>query len=149
MTATSHAIIGLVIAAKISNPYLAIPLAVASHVVADLFPHWDTGTNHNKKTGKRFFFESAIDVTAGFLLSYVFLNLFFPTTSLVYAFFVIIASQLLDWGSAPYVFFKIRTFPFPQLYYFQKRFDSRLDKPWGIINQVIIVLVILAIAILL
>lgn len=149
MTATGHALIGVVIAAKIQNPSLAIPIAIASHVLADLFPHWDTGTNHNKKTAKRFFFESAIDVSVGFILSYLVLTLFFPTTSAIYAFFVIIASQLLDWGSAPYVFFKIRSFPFPQLYNFQKSFDNRMDKPWGIINQVAVILVILATAILL
>jgi len=34
MTATGHAIIGTVIAAKIGNPYLAIPLAIVSHLAA-------------------------------------------------------------------------------------------------------------------
>lgn len=149
MTATGHALIGLAIAAKIQNPFLAIPIAIASHVLADLFPHWDTGTNHKKKTMKRFILESAIDVSFGFLISFILLVLFFPTTSLFYAFVMIIASQLLDWGSAPYVFFKIRTFPFPQLYYFQKNFDNRMDKPWGIINQILIVLAIVTLAILL
>ncbi|MBI2012734.1 hypothetical protein HYS90_02270, partial [Candidatus Curtissbacteria bacterium] len=50
MTATAHALIGASIAAKITNPYLGIPLAIISHFVADLIPHWDAGTNHREKS---------------------------------------------------------------------------------------------------
>ena len=52
MTATGHAIIGTVIAVKIGNPALAVPLAIASHIAADAFPHWDEGTNSKKKVRK-------------------------------------------------------------------------------------------------
>lgn len=39
MTATAHAIIGTVIAAKVGNPVLAVPIALASHIIADAIPH--------------------------------------------------------------------------------------------------------------
>jgi membrane-bound metal-dependent hydrolase YbcI (DUF457 family) len=45
MTATGHAIIGVAIAATIPNPFIAVPIAIGSHILADIFPHWDTGTN--------------------------------------------------------------------------------------------------------
>ena len=53
MTATTHALIGTIIAAKIGNPALAIPIAIASHIAADAIPHWDTATNRKKKTFKK------------------------------------------------------------------------------------------------
>ena len=61
MTATGHALIGTVIAAKIVNPALAIPIALGSHFLADAIPHWDTGTNRDKKSKTRFVVESSID----------------------------------------------------------------------------------------
>lgn len=144
MTATGHAVIGTVIAAKVGNPVLAIPIALLSHVAADIFPHWDSGTNGKTKSRKRMFFESAIDVCAGFAVSYAILFFFFPNTSLIYAFFMIIVSQSFDWISAPYYIFKIRFMPFKRFYEFQSSINSKLDKPWGIINQVAVLILIVA-----
>ena len=144
MTATAHAVIGTVIAAKIGNPALAIPIAIASHVAADAFPHWDVVTHGDDKTWNALFVQSIMDVALGFILSYLILYFFFPATSYLYAFIVIIASQLFDWLTAPYYYFKIKLFkPF---YKFQKQFDNKMDAPWGIIGQVVVVagLVILA-----
>ncbi|MBI2034986.1 MAG: hypothetical protein HYT11_04605 [Candidatus Levybacteria bacterium] len=90
MTATSHAIIGAVIAAKISNPILAIPIAIFSHIAADAFPHWDTGTHKPNKSRRRFFLETLVDVTTGFILSYAVLQFIAPSTNLLYAFMIII-----------------------------------------------------------
>jgi len=146
MTATSHAIIGVVIAAKISNPILAIPIAVLSHIASDVFPHWDTGTNKNHKSSKRFFVETMIDVTIGFILSYIILQFLSPSTNLLYAFIVILAAQAFDWGSAPFHFFNMQYPPFSTIYYFQKKIDNRLDKPWGIIGQVVILIFIIIMA---
>ena len=146
MTATSHAIIGAVIAAKISNPFLAIPIAVLSHIAADVFPHWDTGTHKPNKSRNRFFLETFIDVTIGFLLSYVVLQFLAPSTNLIYAFIVILAAQAFDWGSAPFHFFNMHYPPFSTIYNFQKMFDNRLDKPLGIIGQVAILIFIIIMA---
>src|SRR5438067_1343309 len=94
VTATSHAIIGTVIAAKIGNPALGIPLAILSHVLADLFPHWDFGTHKDKKKPLRFIIESILDVLAGFLVAYLLITWLFPATNLLYAFIMVIAAQL-------------------------------------------------------
>lgn len=146
MTATSHAILGVIIAAKISNPVVAIPVAIFSHIAADAFPHWDTGTNKPNKSRGQFFFETLIDVTAGFLLSYAVLQFLSPSTNLLYAFIVILAAQGLDWGSAPFHFFNMHYPPFSTIYNFQKMFDNRLDKPLGIIGQVAILIFIIFMA---
>ncbi len=144
MTATGHALIGTVIAAKIGNPALSIPIALTSHVIADIIPHWDTATNRKKKTFKKLFIHSFIDVILGFILSYLLIVSFFPKTNLPYAFFMIIVSQFFDWTTAPYYFFKIKAFKWA--YSLQKLFDNNLDLPWGLATQIVFValLVILA-----
>lgn len=146
MTATGHAIIGTVIAAKIGNPTLAIPIAIASHAVADAIPHWDTATHRKEKGKTRVLKEAALDVLFGFLLSFIILELLFPYVSLSYAFVVIIASQALDWLMAPYYFWNLKFAPFVWAYEFQKSIERRLDKPWGIINQLILLILLVALA---
>jgi len=148
MTATAHAIIGVIIAAKLSNPYIAVPIAILSHLAADLVPHWDVGTHEEKKTQKRVLIDAFLDVVLGFVISYCVLQLFFPNTNKLYAFLLIICAQGFDWIWAPYYFFKSK-FPLSVWIYniSVKYFDNRLDKPWGIVTQVIVVLLLLAVAI--
>lgn len=146
MTATSHAIIGTIIAAKVGNPVLAIPIAIASHIALDAIPHWDTATNRKKKTFKKMFIHSAIDVILGFVLSYSLTTLLFPETNLFYAFIMVLASQFLDWATAPYYFFKIKIKVFKWAYSFQKLFDHDLDLPWGLVTQIILVILLLVLA---
>jgi len=140
MTATGHALIGTVIAAKIGNPALAIPIALGSHFLADALPHWDTGTNRHKKSKLRFVMESAIDLLLGFILSWALIILVFPATNLFYAFIIIIASQLPDWLTAPYLFLNWKFAPFTWIYEFQKKFDTEKQLPWGVINQVAVII---------
>lgn len=148
MTATGHAVIGTVIAAKIGNPALAIPIAIASHALADMIPHWDTGVNRRNKTKLKFFTQSMIDVLAGFAISFLIIHLFFPGTNLMYAFVVVIAAQLLDWLTAPYLFFNIKRPPFFYWSYkLQVMFDHGTDKFIGKYAQAIVLIVLLIVAV--
>lgn len=147
MTATAHALIGAVIAAKIGDPVLAIPIALFSHVAADMFPHWDVGTNRRKKTKQKMQIQAAGDVIVGFILSYMFIVFFFPHTNLLYAFVMIIVAQSPDWLMAPYYFFGIKQFKWA--YTFGKQTNMELDKPWGIIGQVAVIGALMLLAILL
>ena len=52
MTATSHTLIGATIGLAIHNPLIAIPVAFASHLVADAIPHFDF-TVHGQEVLKR------------------------------------------------------------------------------------------------
>jgi hypothetical protein len=147
MTATSHAIVGSIIAAKIGNPYLAVPITLASHILLDSIPHWDTATNGNARKNSKVFINTCIDFVLSLALSFFILTTFFPGTNLVYAIFIIICSQLFDWLTAPYYFFGIK-FPFIYVYKFQKLFDRKLGSPWGVITQVATVIAVLIIGIL-
>lgn len=46
MTATNHALTGAVIALVVKHPEIAIPLALLSHFVVDMIPHFDAGYAH-------------------------------------------------------------------------------------------------------
>ena len=147
MTATGHAVIGTVIAASIGDPVLAIPIAVVSHVAADLFPHWDPGTNRENKTHSRFFKDGVVDVLASFLITFLLVAFVFPQTNIIYAYVIVFAAQFFDWASAPFVFFKVKNPPiFYWFYRLQKKFDNRLDKPWGIIGQVMVLVALVVVA---
>ncbi|HSX40782.1 MAG TPA: hypothetical protein VLF68_04155 [Candidatus Saccharimonadales bacterium] len=143
MTATGHALIGTAIAAKFGDPLLAIPIALVSHVIVDAIPHWDLFTHRREKTKQLLFVESVIDVLLGFALSYLMIKFLFPNTPLIYAFILIIAAQLLDWLTVPYLILNMKYPPFTWAYKFQKLFDNKLDKPWGIIDQAAILGIII------
>ena len=143
MTATGHALIGTVIAAKIGNPALAVPIAFASHFAADAIPHWDTGYHRRQKSKQRFFTQTFVDVAIGFILAYGLIRLFFPSTNYTYAFFIILIAQLPDWLTAPYLFFDMDFPPFSSVYKLQKIFDRSIGLPWGVINQVAVVILII------
>lgn len=152
MTATGHAAIGVALAAAIPNPFIGIPLAIISHIAADAFPHWDTGTNIKKnnprstKTRRRFVIESFIDLGISFILPILLITWLFPQLNVFYAYTMVIAAQGFDWASAPYVFLKWSFPPFTWISRLQKAFDHRLDKPWGIIGQAALIILLLYIA---
>lgn len=146
MTATGHAVLGVAIAAAISNPIIGIPLAILSHVAADAFPHWDTGTNMLKKSRQEFVVGSVVDLAFSIILAYLLTQFLFSGLNLIYVFTMVIAAQGLDWATSPYVFLRWKFPPFSYFYALQKSFDHRLDKPWGIIGQIGILLFFLYIA---
>lgn len=146
MTATGHAVLGAVIAAKIPNPYIAIPIAILSHIACDILPHWDAGTHGHKKTKKQLRFEATIDVLVGYVVSYGLIFWLFPTTDPFYVFVMITASQLLDWITMPYYFFGVKYALGLWMYKVQKGFNSKLDKPWGIVTQAVVLIVIIILA---
>ena len=48
MTATNHVVTGALIAASITNPWFCLPLALLSHVVLDMLPHFGVNTKELK-----------------------------------------------------------------------------------------------------
>lgn len=148
MTATGHALIGTLIAAKIGNPYVALPLAFGSHLLFDLLPHWDAGTHGRNKTRPRLRLEAAADVLISFFASYLLIFFLFPTTDLVYAFILIITAQGIDWLTAPYYMFNMKNQPFKFFHDVSSFTNSKLDKPWGIISQVTVVSLLTLLALL-
>ncbi len=142
MTATSHAVIGTVIAAKIGNPAVAIPIALASHVIADLIPHWDTGVNRHKETKQRFFWNTVADVLIGVVICLAIIYFFFPTLAIHYALLIVIFASLPDILTAPYLFFDWKFPPFTWAYKIQKSFDNGEDSAFGRYGQIAIIAIV-------
>ena len=136
MTATAHALIGASIASRVINPLIGIPLAIASHFAADLIPHWDAGTNHKQKSLMRLKLEAATDVLVGFALVFL---IFRSSVEPVYLFTMVIAAQLPDWLEAPSWMFGFKVPPFSWLDYLGHKLQSRMQLPWGLVTQVVIV----------
>ena len=78
MLELAHALTGGVIAYQIKNPAVSLPLALASHFMIDLLPHWNP---HLAKEKKRFGFvskkttflvvvDSLIGLTLGLFLAF-------------------------------------------------------------------------------
>ena len=136
MTATAHALIGASIASRVINPLIGIPLAIISHFAADLIPHWDAGTNHKQKSLMRLKLEAATDVLVGFALVFL---IFRSSVEPVYLFTMVIAAQLPDWLEAPSWMFGFKVPPFSWLDYLGHKLQSRMQLPWGLVTQVVIV----------
>src|SRR3989344_4204759 len=136
MTATAHALIGASIASKVVNPAVDIPLAIISHFLADLVPHWDAGTNHRQKSPTRLKLEAAADVLVGFALVFL---IFRNTVDPVYLFTMVIAAQLPDWLEAPSWMFGFKVPPFSWLDWLGHKLQSRLALPWGLVTQIVVV----------
>jgi len=138
MTATSHALIGGSLATIITNPIIGIPAAFISHFIADLIPHWDAGTNHRNKTKLRLKTEAALDVLLGFaLVLLLFRNLAF--SSPIYLLSMVISAQLPDWLEAPSWIFGLQVPPFSWMDYLGHKLQSRMQLPWGLVTQVVLV----------
>lgn len=141
MTATAHALVGAAIAVKIANPVVALPLAFVSHFVFDMLPHWDVMTEADKTNHKAIFIKSSLDVIVGFGLVF----LFFGFSPMI--FLGAFVSQLPDWLEVPSLLgFKNKYFYWNYLFQHWIHdlwFNSRLKAPWGIITQLIVVVLFL------
>ncbi|MFI5265518.1 MAG: hypothetical protein ACHQT7_02120 [Candidatus Levyibacteriota bacterium] len=143
MTATGHALVATLIVAKIHNPYIALPLAFASHFACDMIPHWDTGTHHREKTKKVLFYESGLDVLISIVSSYLLYHNILGQSDYMLLYSAVFLSQLPDWLTAPYLILNMDSpivFWSKQTYKIQHKMNRRLDKPWGIVTQVVTVI---------
>jgi hypothetical protein len=141
MTATAHALIGGAIASTIKDPNLGITLSFISHPLLDLIPHWDFGNNWRHKDKTKLLLESTLDFGFGILLSYF---LFGISTNFWYFITCIIASEIWDLVEAPYWILNWKFPPFSWIYNVQSNMQGKAKLPWGIITQIVtVVLVVL------
>ncbi len=137
MTATGHALVATLIAAKFHNPYIALPLSFVSHFVCDAIPHWDEGTHWREKSRKDLLYESVFDVSLSIVVSMLSYSFLFHQQNYIFLLVNVFLSQLPDYITAPYLIFR-NLGPFTTIartsYELQHRLNRRLDKPMGIIT---------------
>ncbi len=73
MTATNHVIAGALIATYLPNPWLAIPVAVASHFAMDAMPHFDAPVKVDEQRAKFFIWLMPDFAIAASILTTLFL----------------------------------------------------------------------------
>jgi len=143
MLEISHALIGASLAKLIPNPYLGLPLSLASHFIADLIPHWDLHTRDNHRKKSHLIIFSLADATLGFSLGYL---LFAPSVPFWYLIIMIFTAQLPDWLESPYYILDWHFPPFSTIKKLQSKLHHKLDFPWGLISQILAVLLFILLA---
>ncbi len=143
MTSTTHSLVAVAIAAKISNPTLAIPLAFASNFLLDTIPHWDFGFGWRQKGKTKLFWEGVLDVSLSYFLATVIFLKFLPLVNPLLLYASVFASQLPDWLEVPYLLFNWKKEPFHFFYRIQHHIHRKWDLPWGVVPQIAIVLPLL------
>ena len=140
MLETPHVAIGAVIATKIPNPFIAIPLAFASHFLLEGVPHWNPHiVSETKKYGmptKKSIVIIAIDVSVALVMGSLIAWQAMPNKghamTIMAASF---ASVLPDLIEAPYFFLKMRTKFLKDWLTFQKSLQVDTTPFWGFLTQ--------------
>lgn len=143
MTSTAHSLVAIAIAAKITNPELAIPLAFTSNFLLDMVPHWDFGFGWRQKNKTKLFWEAALDVSLSYFLTGIIYFKFLSHLNPIFLLACVFASQLPDWLEVPYLLFNWKSEPFYFFYRIQHHIHRKLDLPWGLVSQIVVVLPLL------
>lgn len=136
MTATAHALVGGAIAASVSNPALALPLASISHPILDMIPHWDLGVGWRRKNKVTLLVESALDLIFGLVLAWL---LFGKNVDSLYLLTCIFFSEIWDFLMMPFLLFGWNFPPFSTAYQWQHKIQNNIKLPWGILTQAVAV----------
>lgn len=155
MLETPHVVVGAAIAAKVANPFLAIPLSFASHFVLDTVPHWNPHISQEKKkfghiTKKSIFVISADVILAlilgtviSFAISYaqdlnqgIIFNWRQFTISMLCCFFAV----LPDLIEAPLFFTKYKSRFLESWLLFQKSIQNDVPLFWGVVTQTLTII---------
>jgi len=141
---TPHVIVGAAIASKVGNPLLALPLALASHLLLEQVPHWNPHLNTEKKkfgkitkqsTAVVIFDSSLALISGGFIALY-------NSPSIARSIVILAAcflSVLPDLVEAPYFFLKMDNPHILRWIKFQKKLQRDAEPFWGIVSQLAIV----------
>lgn len=139
MLAFSHALAGAAIAASAPHPTVGYFIAILSHPVLDLIPHWDFNTRNGHRTRPQTIAISLADACLGFGLGWLFFSHQVPLPTLAATMFL---AQLPDWLESPYHIFYWRFPPFTWVKQFQHHLHWKLELPWGLYTQLTFLVVI-------
>lgn len=145
MLETPHVFIGAAIAMKIPNPFIAIPLAFASHFILETIPHWNPHLNtETEKFGqptRRSTVITAIDSTLALISgSFIAYQALPDVGQAILILACCFASVLPDVMEGPYFFLKLRTLWIKKWIAFQKSIQSDTNAFWGLLTQITIIL---------
>lgn len=139
-----HTIVGAAIATKVGNPALALPLALASHFVLDLIPHWNPHLSREKRqfgyvtarTIRVVAADTFLSLAVGlFMASQVLPDVGHFITVLLGAFFAVLPDVL----EGPYFFFGWNNPAIKRLVAFQSSLQFNIPFIPGLVSQLLII----------
>ena len=145
MLETPHVVVGAVIATKVVNPALAIPLAFASHFVLDKVPHWNPHIDIElKKHGivksrslKIIIVDSSIALISGVAIASRALPDYTQAATIITACFF---ASLPDMIQAPYYFMQSKNTLIKRWIKIQKRIQEDVPIIPGLATQILVIL---------
>lgn len=146
MLETPHVAVGVAIATKFPNPWIAIPLAFASHFVLDKVPHWNphlyTETQKSGKPSNQSTVISILDITSSFVLGSSFAIKALPDTKMAILILACsLASVLSDVVKYPYYYFGLRQKFLVDWVKFERSIQVDTKSAfWGILTQAGVIL---------
>ena len=142
MLETPHVAVGAAIAVAIPNPFIAIPIAFASHFILDKVPHWNPHIITETKQFGRPTNKSTAIIAADWAIALVLGSAIawraMPNTGhAITIMLASFASILPDFVEFPYFYFKKRDIFYQKWSSFQKSIQVDTTPFWGLLTQVV------------
>ncbi len=145
MLETPHVIVGAALAVKIHNPLAAIPLALLSHFILDMTPHWNPHLNtetrkygYITKSSTAFVAaDSSLALLSGLWIASSQANNINHGIAIVFASFVSVLPDIIE---APYYFLNIKSKAMEKWIKFQKSIQSNASTIIGLPTQIATIL---------
>lgn len=151
MLSLAHALTGGLIAYKIGNPAISLPLSFFSHFVVDLLPHWNPHLSKEKKkfghikksTITLIFVDAFAGLVLGLLLACQKLPDIKGAIIVVLGCFLGVLPDLIE---SPYFFFNSKERHLKKLIKFQGDHQSNVSVIPGLIFQAVYIAILLLLA---
>jgi hypothetical protein len=149
MLLTPHVFVGLAIAKAVPNPFIAVPLSFILHFFGDKVPHWDFYSNTSREERLRGWRPVAVMADLGLGIA---VGLTFTLYALwvkndpslaIRVFLCGIASVLPDALETPHIFTTTKYKFVEKLTDIQRRIQTQAPLPWGILTQVVVMVLCL------
>jgi len=142
---TPHVIVGAVIATKIQNPALSLPLAFASHFVLEKVPHWNPHLNTEKRKFGKVTWTSTkiviIDVVCSLIIgTYIASNVLPDYLHFITIMFACFIAALPDIVEGPYFFLNFESKVLQRWIAFHKSIQVDASILPGLLTQLVIVI---------
>lgn len=143
-----HTLVGAVIASKIPNPLFSLPLALASHFLLDLVPHWNpslyTETKNlghpSARSTKIVIADTLLSLFIGGFIASRFWPDIYRTVIILLACFVAVAPDAIE---GFYFFGGVKNRSLEKMIKFQHSHQSRARMIFGLLTQVLVSLLAL------
>ena len=135
-----HTLVGAAIATKIPNPLISLPLALTSHILIDLVPHWNpslyTETKKfgrpTKRSNQIVFWDTGLSLIAGFVVASRVLPDYYHFAIIVLACFMAVVPDVIE---APFFYLNYRPKFLKKLILWQHDHQGRAKPLPGLVVQ--------------